>query len=81
MFLTETDTRNLSNEDSYVVQGYKTILPLKKPDNNLVRIVCLVKESLLTNIKVRLDLMSDEFPSIWLEYQSDVDVNIVYSLK
>ena len=71
MFLTETDTRNLSNEDSYVVHGYKTILPLKKTDNNLVRIVCLVKESLLTNIKVRLDLMSDEFPSIWLEYQSD----------
>ena len=71
IFLTETDTRNLSNEDSYVIQGYKTILPLFKPEDNLVRIVCLIKESLMPHIKIRHDLMSEEFPSIWIEYQTD----------
>ena len=69
MFLTETDARNLTNEDSYVIQGYKTILPLKSPDCNLVRIICLVKEDILPSIKIRPDLMSNDFPSIWLEYQ------------
>ena len=73
MILTETDTHNLLNESSYVVQGYKTILPIKSPEDNLVRIVCLVKESLFSSIKTRLDLMSKDFPSIWLEYQPDLN--------
>ena len=71
MFLTETDTHNLTNEDSYVLQGYKTILPKIKCGENLVRIICLVKECILPFIKIRRDLMSEDFPSIWLEFQSD----------
>ena len=62
---------NLTNEDSYVLQGYKTILPKIKCGENLVRIICLVKECILPLIKIRRDLMSEDFPSIWLEYQSD----------
>ena len=72
MFLTETDSQNLINEDSYVIKGYKSFLPLKNPNINVVRIVCLVKENLLPFIKVRSDLMSEDFPSIWLEYQPDL---------
>ena len=71
MFLTETDTRSLSNEETYIIKGYKTILPIIKMNKNLVRIICLVKEVLMPKIKVRLDLMSVEFPSIWLEYQTE----------
>ena len=57
MFLTETDTRNLTNEDSYVIRAYKTILPLKSPDCNLVRMVCRVKENILPSIKIILLLL------------------------
>ena len=66
MMLTETDTQNLLNEESYIIQGYKTILPLKSTGCDLVRIVCLVKDCLFSSIKLRSDLMSDDFPSIWL---------------
>ena len=64
MMLMETDTHNLLNESSYVVQGYKTIVPIKSPEDNFVRIVCLVKECLFSSIKTRLDRMSKDFPSI-----------------
>ena len=68
LFLTETDIKNLVNDESYVIQGYKTILPIISPVSDLVRIVCLVKECFLPRIKLRKDLMSADFPSIWLEY-------------
>ena len=53
MMLTETDSHSLINESSYEVQGYKTILPIKSPTDTLVRIVCLVKESLFSSIKMQ----------------------------
>ena len=37
----------------------------------LVRIIGLVKENLVPYIKIRTDLMSKEFPSIWIEYKAD----------
>ena len=42
MFLTETDTHSLSSKTDYQIEGYETILP-KMDNNNLVRILCLVK--------------------------------------
>ena len=71
MFLTETDTRRLVKEDSYLIEGYKTVLPLKKENDELVRIVCLVKDHLLPFVKIRKDLMSNEFPSIWIDFNPD----------
>ena len=71
IFLTETDTKNTVNEDSYTIEGYKTILPLKSISNNLTRILCLVKENLVNAITVRADLMNEEFPSIWIEYKQE----------
>ena len=71
IFLTETDTKNIVNEDSYKIEGYKTILPLKSISNNLTRILCLVKENLVNAITVRADLMNEEFPSIWIEYKQE----------
>ena len=37
----------------------------------MVRIVCLIKESITPYIKIKTDFMSCDFPSIWLEYNSD----------
>ena len=61
----------LINESSYRISGYKTILPVKTAKSELVRIVCLIKESITPYIKIMTDLMSCDFPSIWLEYNSD----------
>ena len=69
IFLTETDTRAISSEADYQIQGYKTILPLIDPKCGLVRIIALVKENLESSIKVRSDLMSVDFPSIWIAYR------------
>ena len=42
-------------------------------------IICLTKEEEVnsSNIKLRLDLMSDKFPSIWLEVLQDHNKNIL----
>jgi hypothetical protein len=32
-----------------------------------VRILCLAKINLFARIKIRMDLMSEDYPSIWLE--------------
>ena len=47
IFLTETDTKMLLNEESYKIQGYKTYLPLKKENCESVRILCLVNEAIV----------------------------------
>ena len=70
-FLTETDINSLKNAETYIISGYKTVLPIKKKDCELVRIICLIRESLLPDINIRTDLMSCEFPSIWVDYTSD----------
>ena len=77
IFLTETDKRMLINEECYRISGYKTILPHKKENSELVRIVCLIKEEIVPYIKVRSDLMSCEFPSIWLDYNPDLRIKPV----
>ena len=71
IFLTETDTKCLCKEEDYFIQGYKTILPNIDTNCGLVRIIGLVKENLVPYIKIRTDLMSKEFPSIWIEYRAD----------
>ena len=67
IFLTETDTKALEKEESYCVKGYHTIFPKRKVFNSKIRIIALIRETLMPRIKLRNDLMSDEFPSIWIE--------------
>ena len=69
MFLTETDTHSLSSKTDYQIEGYETILP-KMDNNNLVRILCLVKNDRINQISTVESLMSTDFPTIWLEYTS-----------
>ena len=57
-FITETDTKNINSAEDYQIDGYKTIMPL---------ILCLIKNAISNKFKVRLDLMSKEFSSIWIE--------------
>ena len=55
IFITETDTRDLENENSYQVEGYKTFLPKRNMPNSKIRIISLVKIKLLPRIKLRSD--------------------------
>ena len=68
MFLVETDTSSINEEEKdYAIAGYRTILPKLDETDNKVGILGLIKEEHSSKIKVRSDLMSEDFPSIWLE--------------
>ena len=66
LYLTETDTKKI-NVTNYKLSGYTTILQCSEGDDDSVRIIALVKDAAGLDIKVRQDLMSNSFPSIWLE--------------
>ena len=65
--MTETDSKAIATEDDFQIEGYKTILPVCKYKGETIRIICLVKSVISSKFKVRLDLMNEAFPSIWLE--------------
>ena len=67
IFLNETDTKNVQCKKDYEIDGYETILPKIPTLNPLVRILCLVKKEIANEITCREDLMTADFPSIWLE--------------
>ena len=77
MFVTETDTKTLENEKSYQVEGYNTIFPQRKNADSKVRIICLAKINLYARIKIRRDLMSGDFPSIWLELSNGIHKSLL----
>ena len=77
IFLTETDTKAIQKEDGYQIQGYKTIFQERKSVQSKLRIVCLVKNSLVQKMKVRKDLMSVDFPSIWIEVTDNYNKQII----
>ena len=47
------------------------LFPLRKNSDSKVRIIALVKINLYSRIKLRQDLMSNDFPSIWLELNNE----------
>jgi len=67
MFLVETDITMLNGKKEYKIEGYETILQKTEQNTEKIRIIGLVKEEMLNISKVRNDLMTKEFPSIWLE--------------
>ena len=66
MFLTETDTKQI-NAEKYKLVGFNTIAQACEGDEDVVRIVAIIKDDPSLGFKVRQDLMSKTFPSIWLE--------------
>lgn len=71
MFLVETDTRSIKEEKDYKIGEYKTVLPKQKDTETNIRIIGLIAEKISTRVKVRTDLMSEDFPSIWLELERE----------
>ena len=73
--ITETDTISLRKEENYQIKGYLTIFPERKNETSKIRIIAFVKESISTQIKIRNDLMSNVFPSIWIELINTIKKN------
>ena len=70
IFLVETDTVNISNENDYRIPGFKTIIQNKKGESLPTRIICLVNENLAGLVLIRMDLTSADFPSLWMEVEN-----------
>ena len=54
-----------------MIAGFKTWLPLKKENSEKTRIVLLMKLD-KPEMKLREDLMSPNFPSIWVEEEIEL---------
>jgi hypothetical protein len=69
------DIISISETDLYYqtepprIEGFKSIPTLRSSLKQKVRLMTLVKNSLADAITVRLDLMSEDFPSVWIEVQ------------
>ena len=46
-FLTETDTKTIICESDYKIQGFQTIFHERKNPNDVLRVICLIKEELV----------------------------------
>ena len=77
MFLVETDTMMIQKSEDYKIEGFITILPKIQNQNDSVRVLCLVQEEMKEEIKIREDLMSDRFPSIWVELDRKNEKNVI----
>jgi hypothetical protein len=69
------DIISISETDLYYqtepprIEGFKSIPTKRSSLKQKVRLMTLVKNSLANAITVRLDLMSEDFPSVWIEIQ------------
>ena len=77
IFLTETDTTWVNSDTDYKINGFKTIVQLKKSESDVTRILCLVDESLANQVLIRNDLSSNDFPSLWIEVENTTGKNII----
>ena len=71
LFLVETDTTAIANEEDYKIDDLSTILPKRNREDGSIRIIGLVKKHMKERINKREDLMDEEFPSIWLEIKNE----------
>ena len=69
LFLTETDII-IEEEEDLKIEGYKSFFQLRKSNNEKIRIIALVENEMANNTVLRKEVMSTEFPSIWLQTKS-----------
>ena len=71
MFLSETDAM-LNDKNCTYYANYKAVLPLSSLEGgNKIRIVALINVNISHLIKLRTDIMSPGFQSIWLEIMGE----------
>jgi len=77
MFLVETDITMSNVKEDYKIEVYGTIFQKTDQNKEKIRIIGLVKEEMQNITKVRNDLMTKEFPSIWLEVTRSKQKNLL----
>ena len=77
LFLNETDSVNIHKESDYNIEGFSTILQKRDNENSKVRLICLINKKIMNSSEIRLDLMSPDFPSIWVEKKNEGKKSIV----
>ena len=79
LFLVERDSTMVMTEKDYKLKGFHTVFQKKKKGNEKTRIIALCKERLFDekNMKLRTDLNSKKFPSIWLEVMNEKERNVL----
>ena len=77
IFLVETDTSAINNENDYSIQGFKTIIQKKRAESDPTRIICLIDNKLASHALIRNDLTSTDFPSLWVEIENEKGKNII----
>ena len=63
--------KNIQRESNYQIKAFETFLPIKKLNTDAIKIIALVRNQLSNDVKLRSDLMSGDFPSIWLELREN----------
>ena len=79
MFLVEADSYHINEESDYKLANFNTLFHKKLNPNDKTRIICLTKIDGNSNqtFKLRPDLMSDKFPSIWIEVENKSEKNVL----
>ena len=77
LFVTESDVRGLDDNNVPLIAGRKALLQQTGPNDDKTRIMALVDPSLTNKIKLRLDVMSADFASIWLEFDSGRGIYLI----
>ena len=77
IFLVETDTNSINNENDYKISGFKTVIQNKKDESLPTRILCLINEGLANSALIRMDLTSADFPSLWIEIEIPSGKNVI----
>ena len=77
IFLVETDITMLNRKEDCKIEGYETILQKSDQNKKKIRIIGLVEEEMRNITKARNDLMTKEFPSIWLEVTRSKQKNLL----
>ena len=75
MFFTETDSRSI--RDNFKIQNYDTFYPPKADAKDKIRIVCIARKDPAIQFKMRSDLMSSRFASIWIECKTAINKKIL----
>ena len=79
IFLVETDTVAINLETDYAITGFKTLIQNKTNVTDATRIIGLIRNDLAESVIIRMDLTSKEFPSLWIEIETEIGKNVLIS--
>ena len=77
LFLVETDVILENGKDSYKIENYQTVVTKHESEKEKVRVIGLIEENIVKSTNIREDLMSTNFPSIWIEINREHQKNLL----